>query len=156
MKYTVSISLANSSNTYSIVVSTRKINNTAEEVVDEVYEQQKLGNYDFHARIFSLSIQNYLGFILGIAISLCGVISCVACLGYSIKRKHNANTLPPIRANYYNGGANATTTFGSLQMIHHETCVADAQEVETLIGENGICHIPSVTANDLDTKVRCF
>ncbi|KAK9693127.1 Fibronectin type III domain [Popillia japonica] len=134
LKYTVSITLENTSNSYSIFVSTRKINNTVEKVEDEIYEQQKLG------------------FILGIAISLFGVASCVSCLVYSMKRRQNTNTAPQLRANYYNGGAHATTTFASLQVRHQEACAADVQEIQTLIGENGVCHIPSATPNDLDTK----
>lgn len=90
---------------------------------------------------------------MGIAISLFGVASCVSCLVYSMKRRQNTNTAPQLRANYYNGGAHATTTFASLQVRHQEACAADVQEIQTLIGENGVCHIPSATPNDLDTKV---
>ncbi|GJQ84461.1 hypothetical protein Trydic_g15669 [Trypoxylus dichotomus] len=136
--YMVSVTLENTSVSSSIPISTRnKINNNTIEKVgeDDLYEEQKLG------------------FILGIAISLCGIVSCVGCLVYSIKRRHNTNATPPLRANYYNGGGvNVTTGFGSLPVRHQEACAADAQEIQTLIGENGMCHIPSTTPNDLDTK----
>lgn len=95
---------------------------------------------------------SYPGFILGIAISLCGVLSCISCLVYSLKKRKSANTIPPCRAIYYNADGNATTIFGNCQTRHQESCT-DTQEMQNLIGENGMCHIPSVTPNNLDTKV---
>lgn len=93
---------------------------------------------------------------MGVSLSLVCVIFCISCILVRKRclKSRSLNRSGLAAADYYPAVAHYASEGSSVQVRLENPCPAEMHEIEHLVNDDLITHIPSTAPTHLDTKVK--